>query len=247
MLWVNMGPLSRINLLQSGLERKFPDRDNQVSIIGLGAVGSWVLRILVVCGYRNYILLDNDVLKETDFNRNALFDWDGVGRYKVELGEELIRKFLSHLGNVRVVLIKKSIGKSNGWQKELQTSSFVFDCIDGLNGKANLMRFLWKNGIPFVSSGSTARKISLDAVGDTLSKVKEDPLLSRVRRRLISWGVEVEKIPVVYLKGKTLPLLGPVSAVATGRDRQIMGSWILSPMAVAIKMVNWFLLGDRDI
>ncbi len=240
-----MEALSRIDILQQGLGKKFPDRNAQICIVGLGAVGGWVLRILVSCGYRNYILLDNDVLKETDFNRNALFDWFALGKYKVELGEELVRKFLSPLGEVNVVLLNVAVGKEKGWQEKLQTSSFVFDCIDGLNGKANLIQFLWKNKIPFISSGSTARKLSLETVVGRLSEVREDPLLRRVRQRLGKWGVDTESIPVVYLKGGVYPSLGEVSKVATGRARHIIGSWILSPMAVAIRMVGLFLLG-RD-
>ncbi len=189
-------------------------------------------------------MLDNDVLAESDFNRNALFDWGKVGKYKTDIAGEVVRNFLSPVGEPNIVLINSGIGKTQDW-KILRKADFVFDCIDGLNGKANLIRFLKEEKIPFISSGATARKISVDPIFSSLSEAKEDPLLRRVDRRLRRWGINTMEVPVVYLKGISFQAFGDREETGLGRKRSVMGSWILSPMVVAVKMVEIFLLNKN--
>ncbi|MCY4326894.1 MAG: ThiF family adenylyltransferase [Rhodobacteraceae bacterium] len=76
---------SAATLLQNILTRK-------VALIGLGAVGSWLLKELVQIGFQRFVLVDPKPLKASDRTRNAFFDHRRINEPKVVLAEQYIRR-----------------------------------------------------------------------------------------------------------------------------------------------------------
>lgn len=70
-------------LLQRILERK-------VALIGVGAVGSWILKELVQIGFQRFVLIDPKLLASADRTRNAIFDHDRIGEPKVVVANRYI-------------------------------------------------------------------------------------------------------------------------------------------------------------
>lgn len=67
---------------------KIPD---SVCVIGVGGVGGWVSFLFPLMGINNIILIDPDVLEETNLNRLP-YKYEHIGEYKVHAMEELIRE-----------------------------------------------------------------------------------------------------------------------------------------------------------
>lgn len=65
--------------------------DCKVALIGVGAVGSWILRELVQIGFQRFILVDPKKLKPADRTRNAIFDHRLIGEPKAMIAESFVR------------------------------------------------------------------------------------------------------------------------------------------------------------
>lgn len=62
----------------------------KVALIGVGAVGSWILKELVQIGFQRFVLVDPKSLTPSDRVRNALFDCDLLGKAKVDIAARYI-------------------------------------------------------------------------------------------------------------------------------------------------------------
>lgn len=57
-------------------------RAARVVVLGLGGAGGWVLQSLAMCGIGTLVVIDPDVVEETNLNRQVLFSPTDVGRLK---------------------------------------------------------------------------------------------------------------------------------------------------------------------
>lgn len=64
--------------------------DCRVALIGVGAVGSWILRELVQIGFQRFIIVDPKKLKPADRTRNAIFDHRLIGEPKAMVAEKFV-------------------------------------------------------------------------------------------------------------------------------------------------------------
>ena len=68
-------------------------RDARVLLLGLGGLGSWASYALLCCGVGELVLLDGDVVEESNFNRQILYRERDVGRPKAEAAAEALAQF----------------------------------------------------------------------------------------------------------------------------------------------------------
>lgn len=64
--------------------------DCRVAMIGVGAVGSWILRELVQIGFQRFTIVDPRKLKPADRTRNAIFDHRLIGEPKAMVAERFV-------------------------------------------------------------------------------------------------------------------------------------------------------------
>ena len=64
--------------------------ERKVALIGVGAVGSWILKELVQIGFQRFVLVDPKLLGPSDRSRNAIFDHDRIGEPKVVVADRYI-------------------------------------------------------------------------------------------------------------------------------------------------------------
>lgn len=62
---------------------------NEVAIIGLGGGGSWVAITLALAGVKELVVMDNDVIEESNLNR-TLYRYSDIGKPKTQAIKELI-------------------------------------------------------------------------------------------------------------------------------------------------------------
>ena len=76
-----------------------------ILILGLGAIGANVLNSLVRSGFRNFVLVDFDVVTISNLNRQNLYDSDDIGYKKTIICTKKIKKFFKDI-NIKYYDIK---------------------------------------------------------------------------------------------------------------------------------------------
>lgn len=136
----------------SSLFRKI--RDSRVALIGVGAVGSWILKELVQIGFRRFVLVDPKKIRAADRVRNALFDGDCIGESKVVAAARHIHGQAIN-GEVRVVNdaldLDTDIDKLIGSDIDLIVNTADDPYIGATSIK--LSRYCMEHGLPLLVAG----------------------------------------------------------------------------------------------
>jgi molybdopterin/thiamine biosynthesis adenylyltransferase len=122
--------------------------DATVVILGIGALGNEVARILAMSGVGALILCDPDTVEETNLSRAVLFGESDVGRPKVEAASSA----LSRLAPTTSVVCRHLPLVSGVGLAELRDASLVMSCLDTrsarlqLAGRCCLVSARWIDG-----------------------------------------------------------------------------------------------------
>ena len=68
-------------------------REARVALLGVGGLGSWAAYALACCGVGELVLVDGDVVEESNFNRQILYRERDIGRPKTEAAAEALAEF----------------------------------------------------------------------------------------------------------------------------------------------------------
>lgn len=122
----------------------------RVGIVGLGGLGCIAAQSLVALGVKRFVLVDADVLSESNLNRWVLGFASDVGRTKVELVERYIRavdptaEVDSHPSDIRNAEALKA----------LMACSTIFGCVDNDGARLILTELCAAYEIPLIDSAS---------------------------------------------------------------------------------------------
>ncbi len=83
---------------------------SKVLIIGLGGLGCPLLLYLANSGIGELGIVDNDKIELSNLNRQILFNTKDLGRFKVDIGKEFIKKIDK---KIKITIYKKRILASN--------------------------------------------------------------------------------------------------------------------------------------
>ena len=199
---------------------------SKVMIIGLGAVGGYVLEGLARAGVGHFVLVDFDTFEESNINRQILATEKTLGQKKVEAAFERVKDI-----NPKAKVETKDIFVNSSTISEILTAEpdFVIDAIDALNPKCDLIEILINRQIPFISSMGAALKTDTDKIKfGRLSNSKNCALAKFVRKRLRKRGLDISKIKCVWSDEQTdLPegaLASSEDGASLGRTRNTLGS-----------------------
>ena len=119
-----MGRFEReIGLLgEDGLNRLFASK---VAVIGLGGVGGSCAIALARSGVGRLLLLDGDVVEESNLNRQTLFGYSDLGRRKAEAAKEALSPYCGSIEAFDAYLDEGNIDSF-----PLEGCDFLLDCID---------------------------------------------------------------------------------------------------------------------
>ena len=168
-----------------GLARLF---ESSVAVIGLGGVGAYAAEMLCRAGVGHLILLDSDVVSESNKNRQLIALDSTIGKPKSAVLAERLKDINP---DVRLTLIncyleEGSIQQLLGEHKV----DFLVDAIDTLAPKIALIRYCVESGIPHVSSMGAGAKFDATAVRlADLSKSYNCPLAYILRKKLRKVGI----------------------------------------------------------
>lgn len=185
-----MNRLHRINLLL-GNESIVKLQKSTVMVVGCGAVGSFAIEALARSGIGHLILIDCDVVEESNINRQ-LFALDStIGQPKVDVAKQRIYDI-----NPNIIVDVFNLFFDEDTIINVKPD-FVIDAIDNVKSKIALYKWCFDNDIQFVSSMGAARKTDVAKIKITdISKTSVCPLASKIRH--LVRDLKLPDFPVVY-------------------------------------------------
>ncbi len=136
----------------------------RVMIVGLGAVGTWVLESLVRSGVKNFILVDDDVIEASNLHRQTIYDEKSLGASKIEVASNYLR----HISDVDVVCIKDKL-YHDFFDKYKTKFDLVVNCADYPSVDETtfiISRECMERGVPHIIGGGY--NLHLTLVGQTV-------------------------------------------------------------------------------
>lgn len=165
---------------------------SSVMIVGLGAVGGYVMEALARAGTGRLVLVDFDKVDITNINRQILATDTTIGKPKTLVAH---KRILDINPNCQVVVKDMFVNSTNIDTLLSEPIDFVVDAIDALNPKCDLMQALYQRNIPFISSMGAALKTDASHIKlQPLNKTKNCHLARFIRKRLKRRGVDISKI-----------------------------------------------------
>ncbi len=134
---------------QKELKLNIPDK---VAVVGCGGIGSWVSLSLALLGVKELILVDYDIVEETNLNRTP-FRINDIGKYKVNAMFELIKE---RRPSCYVFPIENKVENALYLLERLKPSLIV-DCRDNIK-HSNYLRAMAK----YVKLGYDGMEFTID-------------------------------------------------------------------------------------
>ncbi len=119
--------------------------DATIAIIGVGALGSVSSQLLVRSGIGKIILIDRDVVEESNLQRQILFTKKDIGRSKAIASQERLEEIstYSKIESLPIHLSSKNIST-------IKNCNLILDCTDNLETRFLLNDFCKKEKIPWI-------------------------------------------------------------------------------------------------
>ena len=189
--------------------------DSTVAVFGVGGVGSHCIEALARCGTGHLILIDNDVVSETNINRQSIAWHSTVGQHKTRV---MKARILDINPAARVDLFETFVLPENleNLLNAMGAVDYMVDAIDTVSAKIALAQYAGTRRIPMIASMGTGNKLhpELFEIAD-ISKTSVCPLCRVMRRELKKRNIR--SLKVLYSKE---PPITPVFSEEDGGTRR---------------------------
>ena len=151
-----------------------------VLILGVGGVGGYVAESLARSGIGTLILVDFDIIDESNINRQIIALDSTIGLKKVDVLEKRIKEINS---DINVIKIDKFIDSENYTLLFDYEIDYFVDACDTVSTKKSVIKYCLDNNINFITSMGTGNKFDpskLEIVD--IRKTVNDPLARIIRK-----------------------------------------------------------------
>ncbi|MGI6644643.1 MAG: tRNA threonylcarbamoyladenosine dehydratase [Bacilli bacterium] len=167
---------------------------SHVYVFGIGGVGASACLSLARMGLREISVIDDDVITDSNLNRQAHAFNSSIGEKKVDVIKKLI---LDINPNCKVNTYYRRITKENINDLIKTDGSFYVDAIDDISGKLAIITFCNKNNLRLISSMGAGNRLDPTKVCiSDIFKTENDPLAKCIRSELRK--LNIKKLPVVW-------------------------------------------------
>ncbi len=171
-------------------------KKSTILVVGLGGVGAYAAEQICRAGVGNMVIVDGDVVEETNRNRQLPALKSTEGKPKAEV---LGKRFLEINPNLNLTVINEYIRDDK--TSELLNSQpfdYVVDAIDTLSPKVYLIYESLQKGYNVISSMGAGGKVDPSMIQVTdISKSYNCKLAKTLRKRLSKLGVK-KGVKVVF-------------------------------------------------
>ncbi len=192
-----------------------------VMVLGLGGVGSNCTEALARGGVGSFVLVDHDIVQESNINRQAIAFMSTLGRKKTDVMAAMIADINP---NAQVITLDEFVLQENvaalmdAWAPRVD---YVVDAIDTISTKLALAEYADAHDVPLISSMGAANKLYPECfhVSD-IYQTKNCPLCRIMRKEGRKRGIR--KLKVLYSCEE--PVAVEVREGATRRERSNLGT-----------------------
>lgn len=167
-----------------------------VLVAGVGGVGGYAVEMLARAGIKNLIIIDDDVVKQSNINRQIIANATNIGESKVEV---MKTRIMDINPEAKVLAIKAFIDEYNVDEFIRRFKpNFVIDAIDSISPKIALIKYCMENQVKIISSMGAGGRMDPTALRYAdISQTSYCSLARTVRTRLKACGI-YKGLPVVY-------------------------------------------------
>ena len=140
----------QVMLEEIGFEGMEKIRDAKVCVVGAGGIGNPVTTQLVAMGVGKVRVIDRDVIEVTNLHRQHLYTDDDIGRVKVEVAAERLRKLNP---TVKIEAVPTSVTKYTA-ESLIKGFDIVIDALDSVDARYALNDACIKHNIPLIYAGA---------------------------------------------------------------------------------------------
>jgi molybdopterin/thiamine biosynthesis adenylyltransferase len=123
----------------------------RIGILGLGGTGSIVIQELVHLGVSDFVLVDPDVIDETNLNRVVGATAADIGTPKIDVAARYAKALQP---SADITLVRGDITHDR-FAKPLTDADLIFGCTDSHGSRAVLQQISYQYLIPCIDMGST--------------------------------------------------------------------------------------------
>lgn len=165
-----------------------------VLVVGLGGVGSYAVEALARSGIGHLILVDYDVIDETNLNRQLMTLHSNIGMLKTEVWQHRIEDIVP---STKVEIKNMKLNPSDIESLLSERVDFIIDACDDIPVKKELIRASIRHSIKLISSMGTGNKLDPTKLNIVeLTKTNYDPI-ARILRKMVRDENIKKKIMVV--------------------------------------------------
>jgi tRNA A37 threonylcarbamoyladenosine dehydratase len=214
-----------------GEENQRKLHDTHVTVVGLGAVGSYALEALARSGVGHLRVVDFDTVGLTNINRQLFALDTTLGRPKCDVACERITQINPEckVESMRLFAEEQTLDTILSGRVDL-----LIDGIDSLNPKLTLLTEAWQRSIPtFSSMGAALRKDPFAIQAADVYDTHTCPLARQVRKKLRRRGVDRGITAVFSTENIDFEYREPEDEAQSdfneqiidkGRERRVLGS-----------------------
>jgi len=171
------------------------------------------------------VIVDKDVVDETNINRQLVALQSTIGLAKTEVMKERI---LDINPECNVITYHKFYNRDSKEEILSHSFDFICDCIDTITFKIDIIKESILRKIPIISSMGAGNKIYPERFEiEYLHKTMYDPIAKVIRTKLRRERIEA-KIPVVYSK-----------EVPIKTDSTVIGSTAFNPSVAGLLIAGY--------
>lgn len=203
-------------------------KNSRVAVFGIGGVGGHVVEALVRSGVGAIDLIDNDVVHNSNINRQVVALLSNVGEQKVDAFE---KRILDINPDIKITKHDCFFLPENSHLFDFCAFDYIADCIDTVSGKIELVLKAEEAGVPIISSMGTGNKLNpADLEVADIYKTSVCPLARVMRQELKKR--RIKKLKVVY--SKEIPTIPMSTETDTVSGKPVIGSNAFVPATAGL-------------
>ncbi|MBR7063822.1 MAG: tRNA threonylcarbamoyladenosine dehydratase, partial [Treponema sp.] len=165
-----------------------------VLVFGCGGVGGFAIEALARAGVGKIKIVDNDVVNESNINRQIIALHSNIGRAKVDVMKERVKDINS---SCEVITQKMFFLPSNSSEIDFSQFDYIVDAIDTVSAKIEIIKKAKEVNVPVISCMGVGNKIDATKIQvSDISKTHTCPLARCVRQALKN--ISVKNVKVVF-------------------------------------------------
>lgn len=204
----------------------------RAAVFGVGGVGGYAAEALVRSGVGSIDLFDNDVVGETNLNRQIVALHSTLGQPKVEVMAQRLKDIAPH---VQVTTRAMFYLPENADTIDLSRYDIILDAVDTVTAKMELITRADRLGVPLISAMGAGNKVDPTQlhVAD-IYDTRECRLARIIRSECRKRGVK--HLTVVYSTEPPVVIAADNGEAPAASRRAVPASAIFVPAAMGLTM-----------